>query len=285
MKKFFALYVITVMTIAVGMTTAKAGTIAHWTFEEGAPGTTASGTNSIIDIAGGNNGSPIGGTGAPQYISINSSSGTTGLSFNGSTASVEIASGSTGALALGSPGPNRDFTIEVGLETVPGANGGFPVFYGDAIPGKDPYYVLVNTNGSVTFHIYSGSADHNLNSVAGLVSGKTSIAAVFDYDDDDGTVMDGTTGDDNQMLLYIDQTLIGNLNVGTAVPFYGDSNANLWFGSVHDDGGNFTGILSDVRISNVALSAEEQLQVSEPGMIALLGLGILGLGIVRRKRI
>ena len=33
MKKFFALYVVTVLAVAAGITSAKAGTIAHWTFE------------------------------------------------------------------------------------------------------------------------------------------------------------------------------------------------------------------------------------------------------------
>jgi hypothetical protein len=287
MKKFFTLYVISMMAIAVGAATAKAGTIAHWTFEEGTPGNIASGTNSIIDIAGGNNGTPNGGAGAPVYSSINSTFGTTGLNFNGSTSSVEVASGSAGALALGQPGPNRDFTIEVGLRTSVGGSNGFPVFYGDPQPGKDPYFILVEPNGNVTFHIYDGAGQQNLSSGAGgLANGTAStIAAVFDYDDDDGAITDGTTGDDNVMSLYINQTLVGSLNVGNDVPFYGDTNANLWFGSVHDNGGFLDGDISDIRISDVALSSEEQLQVSEPGMIALFGLGILGLGLARRKRI
>jgi len=43
MKKFFALYVFAVLAVAAGITSAKAGTIAHWTFEEGTPGSTAQG--------------------------------------------------------------------------------------------------------------------------------------------------------------------------------------------------------------------------------------------------
>ena len=272
MKKFFALYVVAILAVVGGMSAAKAGTIAHWTFEEGVPGGTASGAGSIIDIAGGNNGTPNGG---PGYVAGNSSFGTTALKLDGVNDSVQIASGSAGPLALGQ---NSDFTIEVGIRTASGGSNGFPVFYGDPSPGKDPYYLLVAPNGNVTFHIYDGSGDHNLHSGAGaLAAGKGStIAAVFDYDDVDGN--------DNMMLLYIEQTLVASLNVGTSTPFYGDNTSDLWFGSVHDQGGFVDAALTDVRISDEALGPESQLQVPEPGTLALFGLGLLGLGLSRRKR-
>jgi hypothetical protein len=78
MKKFFALYVLAVLAVAAGITSAKAGTITHWTFEEGTPGSTA---GTIIDIASGNNGTAIDG---PTYVGgAISGYGSKGLNFDG----------------------------------------------------------------------------------------------------------------------------------------------------------------------------------------------------------
>ena len=63
MKKFFALYVFAIIAVVISTTTARAGTIAHWTFEEGTPGATASGVGTIIDSSGNNlHGRALGGT-------------------------------------------------------------------------------------------------------------------------------------------------------------------------------------------------------------------------------
>ena len=54
MKKFFTLYVVAVLAVAMGFISAKAGTIAHWTFENdgavGSPPTTF--TDSIQGLIG-----------------------------------------------------------------------------------------------------------------------------------------------------------------------------------------------------------------------------------------
>ena len=124
MKKFFAHYVLTVLAVAAGITSAKAGTIAHWTFEEGTPGLTASGTGTIIDIAGGNNGTAIDG---PTYVGgAISGYGSTGLNFDGGLDTVRVISGSTLPDALGSTAPLTlagDFTIEICM-TADAAGGG-----------------------------------------------------------------------------------------------------------------------------------------------------------------
>ena len=81
-----------VLAVAAGITSAKAGTIAHWTFEEGTPGSMASGTGTIIDIAGGNNDTAID---EPTYVGgAISGYGSTGLNFDGGLDTVRVISGS-----------------------------------------------------------------------------------------------------------------------------------------------------------------------------------------------
>jgi hypothetical protein len=87
------------------------------------------------------------------------------------------------------------------------------------------------------------------------------------------------------MSLYIDRTLVASLNIGTAAPFYVDTQSDFWMGSVHQSGGGaFAGDLSDVRISDMALTSEEMMPGPEPGMVAIFGIGLLGLAAIRRKR-
>jgi hypothetical protein len=96
MKKFFALYVIAIIAVVIGTTSARAGTIAHWTFEEGTPGATASGVGTIIDSSANNlHGTALGG---PVYQDgLISGTGNTGLNFDGNNDTVHVSSGSTAA--------------------------------------------------------------------------------------------------------------------------------------------------------------------------------------------
>jgi hypothetical protein len=201
MKKFFAIYVFAVLAVALGATTSQAGTIAHWMFEEAAPGTIASGANTIIDSsANALHGTALGG---PTYQGgLVSGTGTTGLSFDGVNDTVQIASGSTGPLAL-----TGDFTIELGVSALPTNSLGFGVFYGDGQPGKDPYYLYLDGNGQLAFHIYGGGSDTDtLFTAAGAlkIGATTQVAAVFDYDEVNGT--------DNIMSIYVDRMLVASLN-------------------------------------------------------------------------
>ena len=158
MKKFFALYVLAVLAVAAGITSAKAGTIAHWTFEEGTPGSMASGTGTIIDIAGGNNDTAID---EPTYVGgAISGYGSTGLNFDGGLDTVRVISGSTLPDALGSTAPLAlagDFTIEIGMTADAAGGGGFGVFYGSPDGGKAPNYIELKSDGSVLFQMYGGT--------------------------------------------------------------------------------------------------------------------------------
>ena len=275
MKKFFALYVIAIIAVVIGTTTARAGTIAHWTFEEGTPGATASGVGTIIDSSANNlHGTALGG---PVYQDgLISGTGNTGLNFDGNNDTVHVSSGSTGPLALAG-----DFTIELSVRAdIPNALG-FGVFYGDTQPSKDPYFIFMDGNGKLTFQIYGGATTASLQTANGALQiGKTTqIAAVFDYDDIDGS--------NNIMSIYVDRMLVVDLDIGTTVPFYGDTSSDFWIGSVHDNGNPgryFRGGLTDVKISDSALTGSEMMLVPEPGMMAIFGVGLLALGLTRRKR-
>lgn len=274
MKKFFALYVVAVLAVAMGATTSKAGTIAHWMFEEGTPGSTASGSGTIIDSSvNGLHGTALGG---PTYEDgLKSGTGNTGLRFDGVDDTVRVNSGSMGPLAL-----TGDFTIELGMNVRPAPGGlGFGVFYGDPQPAKDPYFIYVDNNGSLTFQIYGGpSGSDTLQTADGAIDlGRTThVAAVFDFDDVNGT--------DNIMSIYVDRMLVVSLNAGSTTPYYDDNTSDLWIGSVEGVFARYNGDLTDVRISDAALTESEMMLVPEPGMLAIFGLGILALGLARRQR-
>ena len=103
----------------MGATTSKAGTIAHWMFEEGTPGATASGAEPIIDSSANNLHGTA--TGGPTYQGgLISGTGTTGLRFDGVNDS-----GSTGPLAL-----SGGCTIDLGMNAQAPDSLGFGVFYG-----------------------------------------------------------------------------------------------------------------------------------------------------------
>ncbi len=270
MKKLLAIYVIGLAGMLVGLQTAKAATIAHWTFEEGVPGASATGAGSIIDVAGGSNGTANNG---PVYVDgYKTGFGNQGLRFNGSNQNVLIPNSPGGPLEL-----SGSFTIEIALETATDTDGGFALFMGGDAGGQDPYYVALDGAGNLFFQMYFDNATAvSIAALGALEFGEFQhIAAVFD-----------TAGASNEMRLYVDETLVGSTFVGTRVAGYDDPTNNLWLGSVNNGAfGFFTGVLADVRISDEALGANEFLPVPEPGMIAIFGMALIGLGIARRRRI
>jgi hypothetical protein len=134
--------VIAIIAVVIGTTTARAGTIAHWTFEEGTPGATASGVGTIIDSSGNNLHSTV--LGGPVYQDgLKSGTGNTGLNFDGDNDTFHVSSGSTGPLAL-----TGDFTIELGERVdIPNALG-FGVFTVTPSPAKIPISSLWTETGS-----------------------------------------------------------------------------------------------------------------------------------------
>lgn len=271
MKKFLALYVVAMLAATLGVSTARAGTIAFWTFEEGIDGAPAT---IIPDVAGSSDGTAIN---SPVYVNgATSADGTTGLVFNGSgpNQTVFVDSSNGGVLELTS-----DFTVSFGVYSDATAANGMAIFMGDEQFSRDPFYVLLNSDGSVTYQLYSTSDQSNfLGAAAGTIGANSyhEIAAVFDYDNVNG-------GNDNFMYLYIDGLMVSSLNIGTEVPFYGNSDSNLWFGSVHNSFAYLDGTLSFVKITNDA-NPTAVADVPEPAALAVFGFGLVGLGLARRRK-
>lgn len=268
MKKFLTLYVVAMMAATVGVSTARAGTIAFWTFEEGIDGAPAT---IIPDVAGSSDGTAIN---SPVYVDgAASADGTTGLVLNGANQTVFVDSSNGGVLELTS-----DFTVSFGVYSDATAANGMAVFMGDEQFSRDPFYILLNSDGSVTYQLYSTSDQSNfIGAAAGTIDPNSyhEIAAVFDYDNVNGT--------DNFMYLYIDGLMVSSLNIGTEVPFYGNSDSNLWFGSVHNSFAYLDGTLSFVKITNDA-NPNAVADIPEPAALAVFGFGLVGLGLARRRK-
>lgn len=265
MKKLLVVYVVALAALVAGLPAAHAGTIALWTFEDGTPGTPAT---TVTDSVGGFDGNAIDG---PVYVSgLSTKYGTQGLSFNGAGQRVEVPVNSGDALEL-----HDSFTIELGL--VPGSSGGMALYFGGNLGGHDPYYINVNNNGSISFELYFGSSAAVITTAPGALTFGTyqHVAAVFDK-----------TGATDEMRLFVDNALVASLDVGNKDLAYDDPTNALWFASL-DDANNFgfySGIISDIKISDLALGPDQFFSVPEPTTLAVFGLGLLGLGFVRRRR-
>ena len=94
----------TISLLLTASATARATTVAHWTFEEGTPGNVAAGANSVLDVSGnGHHGTPFG---DPTYVD---EGGDTALDFDGVGDRVFVSDSAAFSLSslIRAPSPRR----------------------------------------------------------------------------------------------------------------------------------------------------------------------------------
>ena len=99
------------------------------------------------------------------------------------------------------------------------------------------------------------------------------------------------TWDGLEKKLFKDGQLVGSAAATGILTPINPSNPNLAIGARYEGGQYWQGGIDNVRIYNHALSQSELgfftdnvSAVPEPGALAILGLGLAGLGYARRKR-
>jgi hypothetical protein len=261
-----------ILTVLVGCTTlAKANTVGYWRFEEGTPGNTVTGANSVLDSSG--NGLNLSGNSvyssdvAPQAAAIGSA---VSMHFNGSSQQLTMADNTKLQLT-------HSLTIEAFIKAEPLVAGtgmqGQILFRGDNRPGLDPYELYVSSSGQIVFQVDSATS---IVSLAQAIPNDQWLYVA-------GTLDDAT----GQMKLYVNGNVVASTT--TTVRPLGPLDANfkpgLGVGSDQDSqyAELFNGWIDEVRLSDVALQPG-QLLVPEPSCLALAGLGAVTLLAFRNRK-
>lgn len=278
-RSFCLVVQIIFLVLFLGVISSSADTIAYYRFENGIPGSPASGVGTILDSSGhGLNGTAINGPTyssdvpthiIPQTGALNNLS----LSFNGSDQRVYIPDNNLFKLT-------HSLTLEAYIKPLsdPTAKEQI-VFRGDDRIGLDPYYLSLEPGGKAEFFIQNGK-----NQAAFITA---ALPAIDQWSYIAGT-LNGTTG---AMDLYINGIL--SASTITNIRPLGELDKKylpgIGIGNVQSGNYNeyFNGLIDEVRISNVALNPSQLLDakpVPEPGSIILEISGIAILFNVFRLR-
>ncbi len=266
-KRTWLIPAIAILALCLPGSSVYATTIAHWTFNESAPGVVATGAGSVLDSSGnGHNGTPSGG---PIYQAV--PGGGTGLKFDGSNDRVLVADSSAFSVS--------SMTVEaiVSLDTLNLATFGIDqiVFRGDSRAGADPFYLGI-LGGHLRFLIEGTAGAVAVLSPNLLPTGELLHLA--------GSI-DNTTG---AMKLFINGAEVASktTTIRPTLALTG-SNPGIGIGSLQDGSGQYLdGLIDEIRISDVVLTSNEFLgaSVPEPATLVLLAFGLLGMGFGNRRK-
>jgi len=266
----------------------EAATVAYYRFENGTANTAASGAGSILDSSiNGFNGTPFD---APVYgsnipvnpVLLTGSSNSLSMNFNG-TAWQRVNVPDNPSFQL-----THSLTLEayVNLRSIYQINwANYVLFRGDDRGGFDPYKLFVYQDNSGAAYFGFGIDGPQYNVGASISAPIPSLNQWFHI----AGTLDDTTG---VMDLYINGVLakstvtlirplgpldprfspglgIGNLQSSNLDPFYSQ---------------HFDGLIDEVRISDVALTPDQFLNVPEPSTFFLLGIGAISLLAFGRRR-
>lgn len=247
----------------------EASTVGLWLFDEG------SGDYAYDSSGYGNTGALVNGpTWTADHPSPNASfnyGGNYALSFDGINDYVEANCSSGSSLNL-----TDAVTIEAWVNS--SQAGYYDYIIAKYYNGSMASYALDTDSSNARFYVTTGGSFHEVTSNYNLWDGNWHHIA-GSYDKDAGA---------NNIKLYIDGGLVtsgttsGQMNIA--------DNMNLYIGSYGTGTSfNFPGKIDEVRVSNAALGSSQLgyhgSLVPEPASMILFGIGALGLGFSRRKKI
>jgi hypothetical protein len=248
-------------------------TVGYWRFEEGTAGTAASGFSTILDSSGyGNNGTPVNGPVYSSNVPVSTipqtgASNSLAMSFNGTDQRIFIPDSTSLALT-------QSFTLEAYIDPTTTSGGSQDIiFRGDDRVALDPYKMFIGGN-DLTVSISDASGD--------LMTLSASFTAVNTWSFVAATLNNATGSLD----LYVNGSMVAS-TVTTIRPFATlDPAENPGLGIGNTESSNysewFSGLIDEVRISNVPLTPSQMLDAPEPSCCAAMALGSALL--LRRRR-